>query len=84
VRELENCMTRAVMLASGDVIRPEHVDLRAAHPESAAGLTTLEALERAHVERVLAACHGHKANTARVLGVSRPRLDRLLRKHGLT
>jgi two-component system, NtrC family, response regulator HydG len=83
VRELENCLTRAVLLASGDVIRPEHVDLRDAHPEPEGGLATLEALERSHVERVLAACHGHKANTARVLGVSRPRLDRLLRKHGL-
>jgi DNA-binding NtrC family response regulator len=32
---------------------------------------------------VLVACGGHKARTAQALGVSRPRLDRLLRKHGL-
>ncbi|MFN2317046.1 MAG: sigma-54-dependent transcriptional regulator [Gemmatimonadales bacterium] len=83
VRELENCLTRAVMRASGEVIRVEHLDVGAAQIAPEAGLATLDALERAHVERVLAACHGHKANTARVLGVSRPRLDRLLRKHGL-
>lgn len=83
VRELENCLTRAVVLASGDVIRPEHIHLSAAHPDSAGVLPTLDALERAHVERVLGIFHGHKARTARALGVSRPRLDRLLRKHGL-
>ena len=34
-------------------------------------------------ERVLAATGGHKSRTAQILGVSRPRLDRLLAKHGL-
>ena len=85
VRELENCMTRAVILASGDVVHAEHIQLGegAAHAGAADGLTTLHDLERDHVERVLAACDGHKARTAQALGVSRPRLDRLLRKHGL-
>ncbi len=83
VRELENCLTRAVVLASGDVIRAEHIHLGATHSESEGVLPTLDALERAHVERVLGVFHGHKARTARALGVSRPRLDRLLRKHGL-
>jgi Response regulator containing CheY-like receiver, AAA-type ATPase, and DNA-binding domains len=83
VRELENCLTRAVVMASGDVIRAEHIHLSAAHPEIAGVLPTLDALERAHVERVLGVFHGHKARTARALGVSRPRLDRLLKKHGL-
>ena len=83
VRELENCLTRAVVLASGDVIRAEHIHLGAAYPAVAGALQTLDALERDHVERVLGVFHGHKAQTARALGVSRPRLDRLLKKHGL-
>ena len=83
VRELENCLLRAVVLASGNVIRAEHVQLGVAAASTAALLPTLETLERDHVERVLATFHGHKAKTARALGVSRPRLDRLLRKHGL-
>ncbi|MEO7502326.1 MAG: sigma-54 dependent transcriptional regulator [Gemmatimonadaceae bacterium] len=83
VRELENCLTRAVVLASGDVIRAEHIHVGAAHPEVDGAIPTLDALERAHVEHVLGVFHGHKAQTARALGVSRPRLDRLLRKHGL-
>lgn len=83
VRELENCLMRAVVLASGNVIHAEHVQLGVATTGTAALLPTLETLERDHVERVLATFHGHKAKTARALGVSRPRLDRLLRKHGL-
>jgi hypothetical protein len=33
VRELENCLTRAVVVASGDVIRAEHLVLGSAAPE---------------------------------------------------
>ena len=83
VRELENCLMRAVVLASGDVIRAEHIHVGTAIPDDPGSLPTLDALERAHVEKVLNVYHSHKANTARALGVSRPRLDRLLRKHGL-
>ena len=111
VRELENDLTRAVLLATSDVIRAEHVQLRNGHAVSVARdvrsggderavtnlpveadqddgsatttLPTLEALERAHVARVLARTNGHKARAAAILGVSRPRLDRLLRKYGL-
>ena len=39
--------------------------------------------EREHVARVLASTHGHKARAAQVLGVSRPRLNRLLKQYGL-
>ena len=102
VRELENCLTRAVLVATSDVIHAEHVELgmvQAAAPNAGKGdaaltdmqsdndsgetLPTLESLERAHIERVLASTQGHKARTAAILGVSRPRLDRLLRKYGL-
>jgi two-component system response regulator HydG len=83
VRELENALTRAVVLASGDVIRAEHIQLGVAAEDESAPIPTLDALERAHIERVLAVTHGHKARTAQILGVSRPRLDRLLKRHGL-
>jgi DNA-binding NtrC family response regulator len=82
VRELENCLVRAVVLASGNVIRPEHLQ-DFPGPSSPAKLASLAEVEREQIARVLAATQGHKANTAEILGVSRPRLDRLLRKHGL-
>ncbi|NIR43236.1 MAG: hypothetical protein GWN99_04835 [Gemmatimonadetes bacterium] len=83
VRELENCLTRAVVLATGEVIRPEHLALGGTPAESPAHLATLEELEREHVERVLAATGGHKARTAEILGVGRPRLNRLIEKYEL-
>jgi DNA-binding NtrC family response regulator len=83
VRELENCLTRAVVLAAGDVVRPEHLAIGARPAEAPGRLASLAAMERDHVARVLAATGGHKARAAQMLGVSRPRLDRLIRKFGL-
>jgi DNA-binding NtrC family response regulator len=79
VRELENCLIRAVVVATGDVIHPEHLRLEGRSPQPA-GLTTLEEVEKEHVVRVLTATRGHKSRSAEILGVSRPRLDRLIHK----
>jgi DNA-binding NtrC family response regulator len=84
VRELENCLRRAMVLATGDVIRAEHIPLgHELEPVAAGCLLDLEQVEREHVARVLAATGHHKSRTAEILGVSRPRLDRILRKHGI-
>jgi DNA-binding NtrC family response regulator len=83
VRELENCLARAAVMATGDVIRPEHVELAAPLCESGPRLTTLEEAERDHIARVLEATRGHKSRAAELLAISRPRLDRLIEKHDL-
>jgi DNA-binding NtrC family response regulator len=83
VRELENCLTRAVVLATGNVIRRDHLGLATVPPESPAHLSSLEEMEREHVGRVLTATGGHKARAAEILRVSRPRLNRLIEKYGL-
>ena len=83
VRELENCLMRAVVLAPGGVVHREHLAIGAAAPETRQAGTTLAELEGAHVARILAAAGGNKTAAARLLGVSRPRLDRLIRKYGL-
>jgi DNA-binding NtrC family response regulator len=83
VRELENCLTRAAVTATGQVVRPEHIALGAPLSDARPRLTTLEDVEREHVAHVLASTKGHKSRTALILGISRPRLDRLIRKYGL-
>ena len=83
VRELENCLRRALVLAASGVIRPEHLGLVPVSETSTTELRSLAQLEREHVSRVLAATGGHKARAAQILGVSRPRLNRLLREYGL-
>jgi len=82
VRELENCLTRATVMAASGVIRPEHLALGSS-PEAPVSVRTLEDAEREHVARTLEIMRGHKSRTAAALGISRPRLDRLIDKYGL-
>jgi two-component system response regulator AtoC len=84
VRELENCLTRAIALATGGVIRPEHLGIGAEPGASLRPFRTLEETERDEVRRVLAATGGNKTRTAQILGISKPRLYRLIEKHQLT
>ena len=83
VRELENMLTLAAVLATGDVIRPEHIEVGAAVDAGPPRLISLEEMEREHVARVLEATGGHKSRTAEILGISRPRLDRMIERYGL-
>jgi len=84
VRELENCLTRAIALATGGVIRQRHLGLGdGPQDRTAAGvLRNLQEVEIEHVRRVLAAADGNKTRAAEILGISKPRLYRLLEKHG--
>jgi ActR/RegA family two-component response regulator len=45
---------------------------------------SLSAIERGHVQRVLADTGGNKSEAARILGISRPRLDRMAARWDLT
>lgn len=91
VRELENALTRAAVLARGPIIGREHMLLSGRDPGRGAGGPSVEsarddsldAIEAAHVQRVLRRTGGNKRQTARILQISRPRLDRLIDKHTL-
>jgi two-component system response regulator AtoC len=85
VREMENAILRAAVLARGQALAPEDFDLALplAPADDGAGdepgpLGTLAEAQRRHVERVMAHTRGNKSRAARILGISRPRLDRLL------
>ena len=85
VRELENCLTRAVVLAAGNVVRAEHLSIASpsARVPASAAVRPLDEIEREQVTRALAVTGGHKTRAAEMLGVSRPRLNRLIEKYGL-
>jgi two-component system response regulator AtoC len=83
VRELENCLARAVVVASGGVIRPDHLALAASRAPTKEVIASLNELEKEHLQHVMTVTGGHKARAAEILGVSRPRLNRLLGKYGL-
>jgi DNA-binding NtrC family response regulator len=83
VRELENCLARAVVAATGTSIQAEHITLGRDPPHASAPLGSLEDAERSHLARVLKAVGGRKTRASDILGVSRTRLDRLIKKYGL-
>ena len=89
VRELENTLMRAVALATSSTISAADVNVStpAVRPEETPGgeaeQRTLDDVERAHVERVLRECGWNKRQACRALGISRPRLDRILERHGI-
>jgi two-component system response regulator AtoC len=84
VRELENALTRAIVLARSPVLALEDLslgDLSGTAASGAANETTDLALETViltHVRSVVDRVVGNKRKAARLLGISRARLDRWL------
>jgi DNA-binding NtrC family response regulator len=82
VRELRNTIERAVLLANGSSIDAADVDEIVKPPEQKEGElpfpSTIAELTRAAVGRMLLLCGGNKTEAARRLGISRPRLHRIL------
>jgi two-component system, response regulator FlrC len=90
VRELENCVHRAVLMASGDAIGPEAILLQgsaAARPGVAAGGAPLVGRTVADVERgliidTLQHTLGNRTHAATILGISIRTLRNKLRQYG--
>lgn len=87
VRELENAIERASVLARRDVIEPEDLLLEGAAPgASGSGGTLQEAMDQAAAVRIRSALHstgGQRAEAARMLGIDRTTLYRLLKRFGI-
>ncbi len=90
VRELENALLRAAIVARGPVIGPDHLSLgpalgaaAPATPTGGPGDQTLDEVIHAHVVAVLRSADGNKSEAARLLGVSRSRLEGYVKKFEL-
>jgi two-component system response regulator AtoC len=84
VRELENALTRAVILAKGDVVLKENLPVD--HDEKGAfsnELVSLEEIEKNYIQHVLSAVKGSKTRASQVLQISRPTLDKKIKDYGL-
>jgi two-component system response regulator AtoC len=89
VRELRNVVERAVIVATDDTLRAEHLpeELRgeeaaiAERPKGA--LLTLAELEARHIARVLAHTNGQIGAAAEILGIHRNTLTRKMKEYGL-
>jgi DNA-binding NtrC family response regulator len=84
VRELENALTRAVILAKGDIILEENLPVEKGekdfYPKE---LVPLKDVERNYIQHVLKTTKGNKTQSSQILGISRPTLDKKIREYNL-
>jgi two-component system NtrC family response regulator len=84
IRELENKVRRAVIMAQGRVIEAADLDLEPASEARPTSLReTRERVEREALVDMLSRHRGNVSQAARELKVSRPTLHGLLDKHGI-
>src|SRR3989454_1157943 len=91
VRELRNVIERAVIVATDDTLRAEHLpdELRGEEaslpdrPQGGTTLLTLAELEARHIARVLAHTSGQIGAAAEILGIHRNTLTRKMKEYGL-
>jgi len=84
VRELENRIQRAVILAQDAYLRPEDLELEGEITESPRTLQSArDEVEKRTIEEAMTRNAGNVSRAARDLGVSRPSLHDLLKKHAI-
>ncbi len=86
IRELQNVIERAVVLTRHSLITPEDLALPAmgtASQNLEHRVPTLEEVERAHIQRVLALTGGNLSEAARLLGIHRNTLRQKLKAWGV-
>jgi len=91
VRELENILTQALVQAREGIISANLIrfhpsrNTRTQDPITPDNntLPTLEEVEAQHIQKVLWHTGGHKGNSCQILGISRPALDRKIKKYQL-
>jgi len=92
VRELENVLMKAVALSSGTIltaeqlpphIRSEHKSCSPNHSERVEPThkLSLQEMEMRHIKSVLEANNWHRGKACDVLGISRPRLRRMMQHY---
>ena len=99
IRELENCLERAVIVADGDVIEREHLDLPSrrrdrevevlkrligeARGPDEAASRAAQLAERIWIEEALRSCRGDRRSAAEALGLSPEELSARLGRLGV-
>jgi len=86
VRELVNKIKRAVIMANGQYITADDLDLDTDNDEEIMPFNLREVranAERAAILRALNHCHGKIAQASRLLGITRPTLYTLLEKYDI-
>ena len=90
VRELENAIERALIFCQGEEIQPSDLPLEACMPPvetfealESSGDMSMEAMEQAHIKRVLEHCQWNRSRAARELRIGYNTLWRKMKKYGI-
>jgi len=85
VRELAHVVERAVLMATDDTVKADHLGLSSAQVAAATTLDemSLDDLEKIFVQKAMRRYDGNVSRAAEALGLSRSALYRRLEKHGL-
>jgi DNA-binding NtrC family response regulator len=84
VRELDHVIERGVLMAEGDIVRSNHLWLKAEHAaDSRLEDMSLEEVESLLIRKALARFNGNVSRAADALGLSRSALYRRLQRYGL-
>jgi two-component system response regulator HydG len=81
VRELENAVERAMVVAQEPEVREQDFIFKQASPATPAG-RSLDEVERLHILRVLDECGGNQSRAADVLDIDRVTLHHKLKRYG--
>ena len=83
VRELENAVERAMVIGREPSVQPEDLPVPLARSDAEPEGSTLAAIERRHIERVLRAEQGNITRAAAALGIDRGTLYNKLRRYDI-
>ena len=84
IRELKNTVERAMVLGTGKILKAE--DLPAEIRTKRTPITTdwmLKSAEKNHIEKAVQYTTGNKSKAAKLLGISRNRLDRKVKEYNI-
>jgi two-component system response regulator AtoC len=95
IRELENLLVRAAVVAKGQVLGKEDFpDLMEEKQDTGAGagivgnepgrMLTLDEVEEIHIRKVISNTDKNKGEICEILGISRPTFERKLEKYGIS
>ena len=90
IRELQHTIEKAVIMADGDVLKPEHIELNALMQPSTGDnnkqempTQTLEATECEAIRRAMQQFDGNVSQVANALGITRQTLYSKLKRYGI-
>jgi DNA-binding NtrC family response regulator len=88
IRELENCIQRAVSLGSGSFIQMEDLPTAMLYrmvrkSSSRLDMNSLQALERQAIRQALQTTGGDRVRAAKLLGIGKTTIYRKLKEYGL-